>query len=355
MAGEAANVQKRLNPEAPEFFPTRLKRPSCTSNGNSLHCPRAPPVLYFQNPNNYFDDHLYYCSPPPLPSPYLHTYTITSTPLSLYTNPNYPTQPYDYCLVGPAKVDPEVAANNKGYRRKRRGKKRYCYRSFWRRNGEGRDSQGKFNNGKKHHCCRRNNIDLSNYSSRNVQYGGVVLPKQRHPVVAVQEDGGDTTVMIRNIPNRFTREMLMDFLDDHCMVENQKAKQLQNGEAESIIVSAFDFLYLPMDFESGVNKGYAFVNFTDPRAAWKFYLAAHNLSWGAFLSNKICQIASARLQGKEELERHFESINFPCVDKHEYLPVCFSPARDGSREPVNQRTVGRCTKPKPKSGSSAEA
>ncbi|KAK0581502.1 hypothetical protein LWI29_014560 [Acer saccharum] len=388
MAGdEAVSVEMKLNPEAAEFIPNRIQSttfikliPSRTSSTSSII--RAPPplpphVLSFQNPNNYFqqNDHhhhhqccyyYYYCTgtlPPPPPSPYLHhtyiTPTTTTTPRhphpdhpSLYknTNPNnnHPTQPlheqHDYCLVGPSP--------GPGYRR--RGKQRGYYKkkkSIRRRinNGdhamrpgfqEGRDSstsQPKFNfNAKKKCHYSRNNIALPNNKQRH------------HPVVPLKEEGGHTTVMIRNIPNRLTRDMLMDFLDDHCKLENQKAKQLiqiHNGdaEAEPIIVSAFDFLYLPMDFKSGMNKGFAFVNFTDPKAAWKFYLSAHNLSWVAFHSNKILQIASARLQGREELERHFERTNFVCDGKHEYLPVCFSPARDGSRETVNQRTVGRCT------------
>ncbi|KAK2665415.1 hypothetical protein Ddye_003989 [Dipteronia dyeriana] len=364
MAGD----EKRLNPEAAEFIPnTRLiKLPSRTSSSNTTSLyyslsSRSPPnshhhVLSFdQNPNNYFQyhhrHHHYnnYCLPPtPPPSPYLlHHTATTSTPPnhpSLYnnTNPNnyHPTQLHDF-LVG------RGPGPGKGFRR--RGKQRGYYsnrsKSVCRRadNGDGRSliQANKFNiNGQKqYHCCPRhnnnNNIYFSNCSRNNI----LALPnnKQRHhPVVPVKEDGGNTTVMIRNIPNRFTRDMLMDFLDDHCNLENQKAKQLIiqihniDAEAEPIFVSAFDFLYLPMDFKSGVNKGYAFVNFTDPKAAWKFYLSSHNLSWGSFKSNKILQIASARLQGREELERHFESTVFACEGKHEYLPVCFSPARDAT-------------------------
>lgn len=39
----------------------------------------------------------------------------------------------------------------------------------------------------------------------------------------------------------------MEFLDKHCMVENQKA-MLRKSDCEETFVSAFDFLYLPMDF-----------------------------------------------------------------------------------------------------------
>lgn len=40
--------------------------------------------------------------------------------------------------------------------------------------------------------------------------------------------------------------MLVEFLDDHCMLENKKVKD-DNSE-EPNIVSAFDFVYLPIDF-----------------------------------------------------------------------------------------------------------
>ncbi|EEF49477.1 hypothetical protein RCOM_1449530 [Ricinus communis] len=157
--------------------------------------------------------------------------------------------------------------------------------------------------------------------------------RQKHPVVSIHPE--NTTVMIRNIPNRYTRELLMEFLDYHCMLENEKAKESHNNET-----SAFDFLYLPMDFEKKANKGYAFVNFTEPRAAWKFHLAMDNQGWSLFQSGKTCEIASARLQGKEELIRHFQSSTFKC-ETDSYLPVCFSPPRDGSKATVKQMIIGR--------------
>ena len=83
-------------------------------------------------------------------------------------------------------------------------------------NGDGRPliQANKFNvNGQKqYHCCPRhnnNNIDFSNYSRNN----NIALPnnKQRHhPVMPVKEDGGHTTVMIRNIPNRLTYVLIIN-------------------------------------------------------------------------------------------------------------------------------------------------
>ncbi|KAL5055551.1 hypothetical protein RYX36_036233, partial [Vicia faba] len=43
--------------------------------------------------------------------------------------------------------------------------------------------------------------------------------------------------------------------------------------------------------------------------------------------------------GKEKLEKHFVSVNFPC-ESEEVLPLCFSPPRDGVIK-GNQRTLGR--------------
>ena len=45
--------------------------------------------------------------------------------------------------------------------------------------------------------------------------------------------------------------MLLQFLDEHCMKENQKLglENSEEADQEERIVSAFDFLYLPIDFE----------------------------------------------------------------------------------------------------------
>ncbi|CAE7815270.1 ML4, partial [Symbiodinium sp. CCMP2456] len=62
-----------------------------------------------------------------------------------------------------------------------------------------------------------------------------------------------TTVMLRNIPNNYTREMFLALLDD-------------NGFA-----GRYDFVYVPCDFRRQANLGYAFVNLVDASAvdaAW---------------------------------------------------------------------------------------
>ncbi|KAF4690727.1 hypothetical protein FOZ60_016926 [Perkinsus olseni] len=64
-----------------------------------------------------------------------------------------------------------------------------------------------------------------------------------------------TTLMLRNIPYKYNR--------DDLVVE------LQNR----LPVGSFDFVYLPMDFRSTGNFGYAFVNMTAPTFVEDFYTA----------------------------------------------------------------------------------
>lgn len=95
---------------------------------------------------------------------------------------------------------------------------------------------------------------------------------------------GLTTVMLRNIPNRYSREMLVDQL-------NQKFR------------GKYDFLYLPIDFNSKCNVGYAFINFRTPAACQRFFTEYHNkrakVCLPGFSSMKVCEVSHARVQGRD--------------------------------------------------------
>jgi len=112
--------------------------------------------------------------------------------------------------------------------------------------------------------------------------------KQANPEFAVDLDrilsGEDarTTIMIRHIPNKYTEDMLLDRINRH-----------HEGR--------YDFFYLPLDLNNGCNIGYAFINFVDPLFIVPFYQDLNNQSWETFNSEKICQIAYGRLQGKRDL------------------------------------------------------
>ncbi|KAL0907325.1 hypothetical protein M5K25_021726 [Dendrobium thyrsiflorum] len=139
-----------------------------------------------------------------------------------------------------------------------------------------------------------------------------------------------TTVMIKNIPNKYSQMLLLRMLDNHCIRCNEEI-----GESGEEPFSAYDFVYLPIDFNNKCNVGYGFVNLTSPEAAVRLHRAFHMQPWEVFNSRKICQVNYARLQGLEALKEHFKNSKFAC-DTDEYMPVVFCPPRDGKQmtEPV---------------------
>jgi hypothetical protein len=52
-----------------------------------------------------------------------------------------------------------------------------------------------------------------------------------------------TTLMIKNIPNKYSQAMLLQLLDRHCLHCNSNRKDPKEPE------SAYDFVYLPIDFK----------------------------------------------------------------------------------------------------------
>mmetsp|Transcript_36545 Transcript_36545/g.70126 ORF Transcript_36545/g.70126 Transcript_36545/m.70126 type:complete len:981 (+) Transcript_36545:247-3189(+) len=129
------------------------------------------------------------------------------------------------------------------------------------------------------------------------------------PETSQAEGGGAgsarTTLMIKNIPNKYSQKMLLATLDKSC-------------------AGRYDFFYLPIDFKNRCNLGYAFVNLTSPHAAAELYKQWHERHWEEFNSRKVCEITYARVQGQQALLEHFRNSRFPCEDD-EYLPLVYEP------------------------------
>lgn len=102
------------------------------------------------------------------------------------------------------------------------------------------------------------------------------------------EVDGRTTVMIRHIPNKYTEEMLLEEIN-----RNHRVK--------------FNFLYLPIDYFNSCNVGYAFLNFIHTKFIQDFYREFHGKRWNKFNSEKICELAYARIQGTTSLIDHFQN------------------------------------------------
>eukprot|EP00698_Gefionella_okellyi_P010981 TRINITY_DN287_c0_g1_i2.p1 TRINITY_DN287_c0_g1~~TRINITY_DN287_c0_g1_i2.p1 ORF type:complete len:680 (-),score=166.96 TRINITY_DN287_c0_g1_i2:351-2390(-) len=119
-----------------------------------------------------------------------------------------------------------------------------------------------------------------------------------------------TTLMIRNIPNKYTQKMLLQAIDEHHK-------------------GCYDFFYLPIDFKNKCNVGYAFINFIHPSYVLNFYLHFNNKKWDKFNSEKVCEITYARIQGKGLLVAHFQNSSLLSEDK-KCRPILFrSQTADG--------------------------
>ncbi|KAF6138697.1 hypothetical protein GIB67_009891 [Kingdonia uniflora] len=76
---------------------------------------------------------------------------------------------------------------------------------------------------------------------------------------------GRTSAMIKNIPTKLSRT-------NHCGNENKRVDEQYLGlESCQEEMHKFDFVYFPINFRTGLNLGYAFVNFTRSVGAVRFF------------------------------------------------------------------------------------
>ncbi|WVZ03584.1 hypothetical protein V8G54_024390 [Vigna mungo] len=338
-----------LNPEAPEFFPThklklhKKEQPfTCPNFSTSLFTPHSHYYYVVSSfPSRELLPYVYYPTTTTLPPPSITTpLTPRSEPFCIDgKEPNLVNQRKDEVVV-----DEDVKCGAKGLAQKHVFKPYMSYRTMNGQRSEGTRMKTYLPRKKGEQKGQHKSFDFSSNGKITKhpyeQYCWRGYPKKKRcfPLLPVRVEKNETTVMIRNIPSKYNRDMLVEFLDSHCMKVNVRDKE--KGEESCSL--AFDFVYLPIDFKTGMNKGYAFVNFTKPQAAWKFLLTASNMKWDLFQSHKIREVVSARLQGKETLEKHFETMNFPC-ESEDVLPVCFNPPRDGATK-GKQMTCGKLSK-----------
>lgn len=96
-----------------------------------------------------------------------------------------------------------------------------------------------------------------------------------------------TTVMIRNLPFRYSQDMLVKDLN------------------ESGFTDAFDFVYLPMNSKTDSSKGYAFVNFSSAACSWNCKIAFEGRPMMQYGSDKVLSVVPAAVQGYEANYEHF--------------------------------------------------
>lgn len=135
-----------------------------------------------------------------------------------------------------------------------------------------------------------------------------------------------TTVMLKNIPNNLSRTALLELFD---------AAGFQGF---------YDFVYLPIDQDSDVNVGYAFVNLTDADAGQEFWKVFNGFcEWGwDRASTKVCYLEWSQMQGLDaHVQRYRNSplLHARMPDKrrpillHEGVRVEFPPATCSVKAP----------------------
>jgi len=110
-----------------------------------------------------------------------------------------------------------------------------------------------------------------------------------------------TTVMLRNIPQKYDREALLDAL-------------VKTGFGGS-----FDFFYLPIDFSTTNSVGYAFINFVNEAECARFR-AAYVGKKLSEESPKVCEVCDAKLQGKAKNVDFYRNSTVMGMDE-KYHPI----------------------------------
>jgi len=129
-----------------------------------------------------------------------------------------------------------------------------------------------------------------------------VVEPQPSAVEAIPDDER-TTVMLRNLPSTFSRDALVEVLD-------------QEG-----FRGRYDFVYMPMNFKKGSVFGYAFVNLLTPADALDAKEHFQGLTWpGA--SGTVEVLWCGTQQGLEALVERFRSS--PVM--HDMVPDAVRPA-----------------------------
>jgi RNA recognition motif-containing protein len=143
------------------------------------------------------------------------------------------------------------------------------------------------------------------------------------------QSGEYTTVMLRNLPNDYTRGMLVELLESEGFGRK------------------FDFVYVPIDFEKNSGLGYAFVNFACHNDALDAMQRLEKFDDWKVPSRKVLQLSwSMPLQGlTANIERYRNnSVMHPDVPEHfkplvlkDGYPVCFPPPSRNIHPPQRRK------------------
>lgn len=135
-------------------------------------------------------------------------------------------------------------------------------------------------------------------------YHSVSVPKSVDLVHSgLQGDRPKTTVMLRNIPNRYSQASLLEEID------------------LAGFKGSYDFFYLPMDTQNRTNVGYAFINFLTTEELERFMTEFANHAFKHHSSQKLARVSLAHVQGFIENIRHFSNRAVAHSRNNQYRPI----------------------------------
>mmetsp|Transcript_97086 Transcript_97086/g.172818 ORF Transcript_97086/g.172818 Transcript_97086/m.172818 type:complete len:415 (+) Transcript_97086:51-1295(+) len=137
-------------------------------------------------------------------------------------------------------------------------------------------------------------------------YHSVSVPKSvdLHSQFQIEtENRPKTTIMLRNIPNRYTQATLL--------------QQINKVGFEG----TYDFFYLPMDTQNRTNVGYAFINFVSPEELDRFTERFADYRFEDHASQKVARVSLAHIQGFVENIRHFSHRAVTQSRNSQYRPI----------------------------------
>jgi len=156
-----------------------------------------------------------------------------------------------------------------------------------------------------HRCVPRATDFLARYGRHAAHPGRHASSSSSFSAPCRTETGEATTLMIRHIPNVYTRSML---------VEELEALGLDG---------LYDFLYLPIDKSTQWNVGYAFVNCVTPAAASMCVAVMTDYVFRCFEHNsgKVTQVSIAHIQGLVRNLEYYSNTAVQCVGNHTTRPL----------------------------------
>jgi len=146
--------------------------------------------------------------------------------------------------------------------------------------------------------------DNQTKSPRSICTGSTCTPASSAPP-------SPTTVLLKNLPEEYTRDMLIDTLN------------------EQGFVGRFDFVYSPMDFGTRTSFGYAFINLLTPEDADDFFTAFEEFNNWSVASSRAADVDWSDRQGLDsQIERYRNSPIMHAKVPDEAKPILL---KDGDR------------------------